>query len=375
MHRSAEHMRVVHVVQTLVAGGAETMIRTLVPGLAAAGVDVTVVSVYPSGLDADGRARLGAPLIDLGRHGRRDVAFFGRLVRTLRRLRPDVVHAHLHTGQYAGRAAAIIAGVPAIVLTSHGDEPGGALRWAIDRVLHARTARFVVFSEAQRRRFAAEQAVPLERVVVIPNGVVAPVADAPRDTVRAALGIPAGAFAVYCIGRLAPEKNHAAALDAVAALHAAGRRDVQLVVAGGGPLADALRTRADALGIAGDVHLLGHRDDAPQLAFAMDLLLQPSLRERMPLALGEAMLAGLVPVVAPWEGVRDVVRDGENGFVARGFDGAALADAIDAARRDPQLLAAVARNAQATANAVFDAGAMVRDHVALYASLRTVDSR
>ena len=362
-------MRVVHVVQTLVAGGAETMIRTLCPRLVEAGIDVRVVSVYPSGLDEAGRAKLGAPLVDLGRRGGSDAGFFPKLVRTLRDLRPDVVHAHLHTGQYAGRFAAMLAGVPAIVLTVHGDEPGGALRWAIDRVLHARTKRFIVFTQAQRRRYASEQRVPIERIDVIPNGVEIPRAAGSREAVRAQLGVPADAFAVYGVGRLAPEKNQTAALDALVALARRGVHDVHLVLAGTGPLASVLRARADALGIAQRVHFLGHRDDAPELAFAMDVFLLTSLRERMPLALGEAMLAGLAPVVTPWAGSDDIIRSGENGFVAHGFDGEAVADALFDAYSDRDRLARVAARAAQDARAAFDVSAMVRAHVALYASL------
>ena len=361
-HAKGALVRVMHVVQTLVAGGAETMIRTLCPGLAAAGIDVGIVSVYPSGLDAAARAQLGVPVVDLGRRGRADLRYFAPLVRALRRQRPDVVHAHLHTGQYAGRAAALLAGVPAIVLTAHGDEPGGPVRALADRVLHARTARFIVFTAAQRRRFAAEQHVPLERVVVIPNGVVARPATASRADVRSQLGIPAGAFAVYCVGRLAPEKNQRAVLDALALVRDAGPNDVHLVVAGDGPLADALRAQAGALELGDRVHFLGHRDDAPQLGVAMDLYVQSSLRERMPMALGEAMLGGLAAVVTPWEGATDFVRDDETGFVATGFSGAALAQAILRAYHDPDALARVAHAASESARATFDA---------LYASLRS----
>ncbi len=362
-------MRVVHVVQTLVAGGAETMIRTLCPGLVAAGVDVRVVSVYPAGLDDAGRAKLVAPVTDLGRRGGSDVGFFPKLVRALREQKPAIVHAHLHTGQYAGRFAAVLASVPHIVLTVHGDEPGGPLRWNIDRLLHARTQRFIVFTQAQRQRYAAEQRVPLERIAVIPNGVAVPQATASRADVRAQLGVPATAFAVYAVGRLAPEKNQTAALDAIASLPRRGAPDVHLVLAGTGPLASELRAHADALGIGERVHFLGHRDDAPALAYAMDAFVLPSLRERMPLALGEAMLAGLAPVVTPWAGHDDVIRAGENGFVARGFDGESLADALLDAYGDRARLARIAQRAAHDAHTSFDATAMVDAHVALYTSL------
>lgn len=362
-------MRVVQLVPNLVGGGAEAAVRTLSAGLTEAGIDVTIVSVYPSGLDAGELGRLGVPVVDLGRRGRGDGGYFGRLVGTLRALAPDVVQAHLHTGQYGGRAAALIARVPALVLTLHGDEPGGPVRWAADRVLHAGTSRFVVFTEAQRRRFAAEDHVARERISVIPNGVPARVPAAPRDELRAGLGLAPDDFAIYSAGRLSPEKNQRAAIEALARARADGASRLRLVLAGDGPLAAELRGLAAERGIVAQVDFLGYRRDAASLASAMDLFVLPSLRERMPLALGEAMMAGLAPVTTPWEGHDDFVRDGETGFVATGFDGAALAYALLRAFGDDGLRAAVAARARTAAAAMFDVGAMVRAHVALYESL------
>jgi len=328
-------MRVVHIVQTLVAGGAESMVRTLCPGLSAAGIDVRVVSVYPSGLDADQRDRLEAPVTEIGRRGRGDVGYFPKLVRALRQLRPDVVQGHVHTGQYAGRAAAVLAGVRGIALTVHGPEPGGPVRRAVDGVLHARTTRFIVFTESQRRRFAAEHRVPLERIAVIPNGVVArPPAGATRAEVRAQLGIPDDAFVLFNAARLAPEKNQRAAIDAMALVRDAGVSDALLVIAGTGPLEAELRAHARDAGLADRVRFLGFRPDVRDLYAAMDAFLQPSHWERMPMALGEAMLAGLAPVMTPWEGWDDMVRDGETAIVAGGFDAASIADAMLRAARD-----------------------------------------
>src|ERR1700729_2157038 len=249
--------RVLHVVQTLVAGGAETAVRPLCAGLAREGVEAGVVSVYPSGLSAHERAALAAPVVDLARRGRGDLAYFGPLVAALRRLRPDVVHAHLHTGQYAGRFAALLAAAPAIALTVHGKEPGGLLRWALDRVLHARTARFIVFSEGQKRSYAAEQRVPLERIAVIPNGIAAATPLASRAEIRARLGLPRDAFMLYAAARLAPEKNLRCALDAMARALASGAHDMHFAIAGTGPLEAELRARANALGLRERVHFLG----------------------------------------------------------------------------------------------------------------------
>src|SRR6202051_2490905 len=193
--------RVVQLVPDLVGGGAETVVRALCAGLNGHGVEATAVSIYPSRLDDRAGGELGVPLVEIGRRGRRDFGYFPRLVRALRALEPDVVHAHLHTGQYAGRIASFLAGIPAIVFTVHGEEPKSALRHILDQALDARTARFVVFTEAQREELSHERQIGIERIEVIPNGVRASESAMSRDQVRDALGIPRGAFALYSAGR------------------------------------------------------------------------------------------------------------------------------------------------------------------------------
>jgi glycosyltransferase involved in cell wall biosynthesis len=359
----------------LIGGGAEAAVRTLCGELAHKGVDVTLVSVYPSGLEAAEIAALGVPLVELRRQGRRDQSYFPKLIRTLRSSRADVVHLHLHTGQYPGRVAAVLAGAPAIVLTMHGDEPRSRVRWVADRLLHARTARFVVFTEAQRRRLAADEGVPLERIAVIANGVAAPATIGSRDELRTALGLPRDAFVLYTAGRLAPEKNQRVAIEALAEARATGAMDMHLAIAGDGALSGELRALANDLGLRDFVHFLGFRRDAAALVRAMDLFVLPSLRERMPLALAEAMLAGVAVAITPWTGSDDIVRDGETGFVASGFDADAFAAAVMRAYRDDGTRAAAARRGEAAARAMFDAGAAAQAHVDLYRELTAAARR
>ena len=364
---------VVHLVPNLVGGGAEALVRSLCSALPSAGIDVTAVTIYGSGLDARARGALGSELVEVGRRNRRDLGYFPRLVKTLRGLRPDIVHAHLHTGQYAGRLAALLAGVPQVVFTAHGDEPQSALRHIVDRALDSRTARFIVFTEAQRRNFARGRHVSADRIEVIPNGVPQRTPAGDRAALRAALNVPASAFALYSIGRFEPPKNHRLAIEALALLH--GRYtpdDVHLVFAGTGSLECELRTLVRELGLTERVHFLGFRPDAAALAGAMDLFVMTSRNERMPLALGEAMLGGLIPVVTPWAGCEDLVVDGSTGFVAADYSPAAFADAIRRARFAREGGSDVAENARAFAAEHFSFDAMLRRHVALYRALAGV---
>jgi len=357
-------LRVVHVVQRLKGGGAETQVRGLCAELRRAGTDVTVVSIYDDELTAGERAGLGFPVVVIGRRGRGDLGFFIRLARELRRLRPTVVHAHLSAGKYAGRAAALLARVPAVVFTEHGDEERSPLARLASRVLHRGTRRFIVFDPAARGVFARDERVALERVVAIPNGVTPPVGD--RAEIRRELGLAEDEVALWLPARLVHQKYQALALRALAAL--ADVPGLRLFVAGEGPDAADLHALAATLELGERVAFLGFRGDAARLGCGADIFVMTSRWERMPLALGEAMLAGLAVVTTPWAGYAAFVRDGETAFVAADESVAAFAAALRRAL-DPGARAAVAARGARAAAERFDLGASALLHRDLYVAV------
>jgi glycosyltransferase involved in cell wall biosynthesis len=359
---------IIHIVPTLRDGGAEALIRCLVPRLAAEpDFDVHVVSVYDPRLDESEREALGAPLHVIGRQGRTDLSFAPRLLSVLRRLRPQVTHSHIHTGKFAGRIASIAAGVPNIVFTEHGDEARGILHWSVNRILNARTTRFIVFTEEERQRYAASQGIPPSRVVVIPNGIPEP----PHVDVTATrheLGLTDGDFAVATAARLVQQKNQELVLRSVAALRSTGRR-MRLFIIGQGSDADDLQAIAMQLGVSDGVQFLGYRRDAQRLTAACDVMALPSRWEKMPLVLGEAMLAGVPVVSAPWTGVAAFIEDGQTGFLSADWSVEAFSSALARAFDDPIARKAIALRATQAASERFDLARAVQLHAELYRSL------
>lgn len=262
-------------------------------------------------------------------HPLRDVVSLWGLYRLFRRDRPDVVHTHTAKAGTLGRIAAILAGVPVRVHTFHGHVLGGSyftpvlnrLFLGIERQLARGTSRLVVLTRRQAREMAEElEIAPAERFTVIPLGLDLGrfrAVDGAKDgaAVRELLGVAPDDVVVAIVGRLVPVKNHELFLDALARLPVVKGRRVRGVVVGGGEREEELRSRADAMGLADRVQWLGWRRDLETLYPAFDIVALTSDDEGTPVALLEALAAGVRVVARDVGGVGEVLDDAGSGVL------------------------------------------------------------
>ena len=143
-----------------------------------------------------------------------------------------------------------------------------------------------------------------------------------------------------------------------------------MAIAGRGEEEENLRRLASELGIADRVRLLGLRDDIDRVLAAGDLFVQPSLSEGLPLAVLEAMSAGLPIVATRVGGVGEAVVDGETGLLVEPGDAPGLALAVRRLLDDPIALASFGESARRRARPEFSVDAMAAHYEELYASLR-----
>lgn len=306
-----------------------------------------------------------------------DVRALWALYRLFRRERPSVVHTHTAKAGTLGRLAAILAGVPVRVHTFHGHVLGGAyfapwktrLFLEIERQLARGTSRLVVLTHRQAREMSEELRVAAPaKFAVVPLGlelerfgVVDRGPDA-RRRARATLGIPAAARAVGIVGRLVPIKNHELFLAAVAEARRADPAVLGVVV-GSGEREDHLRALAARLGLADGVLWLGWRRDLPEVYTALDAVALTSHDEGTPVAVLEALAAGVPVVARDVGGVGEVLTDvGAGTVLPRDADATAWGAAVLAAVVGPPL-------ASTTRNAIVDRYSvprLARDLAALY---------
>jgi glycosyltransferase involved in cell wall biosynthesis len=362
---AAAPIRVALLIDTLRPAGAEKQLVTVATGLDRRRFEPRVVCLTDTGPYEAALREAAVPVMPIGKRHKVGALAFRRLRALLRRERPHVLHSWMFTCNLYGRLAA--RGLPIATLASEvaADVTKSAVRLAIDRWLAPSTDAVYVNSSVVARFYHERCGIPLEKLVVIPNGVRVPLM---ARVSRAALGVPEDAFVACCAGRLSPEKGFDRVVEALAAPALSGR-NVQLVIAGDGPSRGALAALAATRGVASRVHLLGHRPDLPGVLQAADAFVLSSLHEGMSNALMEAMALGLACVSTPVGGVEELLSHGESGLVVPAASAEPIAAALAQLMDVPGLARRLGGAARERMARDFSLEANVRRFEALYQML------
>jgi glycosyltransferase involved in cell wall biosynthesis len=340
----------------------------LAAGLAVAGDQVlTLLHPAPGATTAAGTAGDGgAEVVRLAVRGGMDLRGLRSFRSALVRFHPQVVHLHLSAPAESTMALALArtVGARAVVVSQHapGWWPGRSRRGELLVRLAGRLAhRTAATCGAHRRLLCEEMGLAPSRVVVLPPVPPPPPPVVPRGSLRQLLEIEPGRLLVGTHGAVDRSKGtdilvHAAALSR--------RDDACWVVVGDGPLR---RELASSSGQSERVHFIGWREDAAQLLGDLDLYVLPSRTEGFPLALIEALHAGLPVVASEVGGVPEILAPDHGRLVPAG-DPEALAIAVDEMLEDRAVRTHLGGRAREAAERYLPE-AMVRAHRNLYRAL------
>jgi glycosyltransferase involved in cell wall biosynthesis len=362
--------RVCLVIGQLGLGGTEKQLAVLAAGLRQRGVEVTVVVLRAGGPREDILRDARVPLINLdlplaAKNWQRLAVFtlaLVRLRRTLRRLRPDVVHAFLLHSCVLAAPAARLARVPVCVAgrRSLSDYKAGlGLVVAAERIATRMTDLLIANADAVADDVVRAEGVAREKIRVIYNGL-ADSSFEPAPPAALASSVPV----VMCVANLQEYKGHRYLLDAAARL---GERGLActLALVGAGPAQDCLQRQADTLGL--DVRFLGARTDVAALLARADVVVLPSLTEGMSNAVMEAMAAGR-PVVATDVGGTAELIEGR-GVLVPPADADALAAGLERVLRDPTRARLRAEAAREWSRRFLHVDGLVDRHLDIYSEL------
>jgi len=341
--------KVLFCIWALEAGGAERFLVELVRRAPRERLDVKVVCLSRKGAWAGEVESAGVEVICLDKKTGLDLTIVRRLRALFRSERPDLVNTHLWTADLWARLGAVLSGVPHIVVTEQNVDVWKT--WyhrLIDRLLFRRTDKVICVSDQVLDFYRDVLRVPAAKLEVIPNAidVEGPPPPPGARPLREEIGAGAGDFVFLCAARLHPQKAHAVLLDAARSVADRGGRRFKIALAGEGSLRAELEARVRVLGLEQVVHFLGFRNDVRALLPQADAFVLPSHYEGLPLAVLEAMAAGVPVVVTRVGGNPGIVEDGRNGLMVPAGDVPALADAMARVAGDARLARALGEEAR-----------------------------
>ncbi len=392
---STTPIRVLLYTEAPAEGGVTTVMASLAGGLAGR---VTFYAVTPPGLTGGRRWKQVSGLMqEISAAAIRgssllrwlDVPGWIRLSRLLKRVNPDICHFHLHT-PFSCQQTILLAHLltrSKIVVTEHylsrllflrRRHRGPLLRFLREVIISANLVikklmlRFVdctiVLSEGDKDLHAARFGENRKTVLVF-NGIDVNRFHSGKPGV---LGPRKGMSKILVIADLNNQKGHRYLLEALPSIlrQVPGAR---LFLAGDGHLRQELESLVRASAIQRAVTFLGRRDDIPDLLASADLVVLPSLFEGLPLTLLEGMAAAKAIVATDIPGNKDVVRNGETGYLVPSANPGALAEKITALLTNNRLRAAMGRRGVTRVRRLFTAGAMCRNTYHLYQELLQSD--
>ncbi|MFG3438543.1 glycosyltransferase family 4 protein [Nonomuraea sp. NPDC047897] len=374
------------------SGGTGRHVRMLTEGLVKLGHQVLVVGP-PSVEERFAFTGAGARFVPVPVSDRPHPLNDARAVLALRRLtrNADAVHAHgLRAGALAALAAPALparGGRAPLVVTLHNALTAGGfvglVYGTLERIVARRADRVLVVSPDLGERMERLGAGDV-RPAVVPAPPLRPARRTPEE-VRADLGAGERPI-VLTVARLAQQKGLENLLDAARGPWAGGGRETVtpgasagpsgessgrgrplFVVAGEGPLREALQRRIDAEAL--PVMLLGERDDVPDLLAAATVVVWTSRWEGQPLSLSETLMAGRPVVATAVGGIPDLL--GGAGRLVPYGDAGALRSAVRELVEDPRAAARMAEAAARRGAELPDAADAVADVLAGYGKPRS----
>lgn len=365
-------LRICHIASGDLWAGAEVMAADLLKGLQSFSEVSLLAIVLNEGRLANELRSAGIKVVLLDE----TQGHFWDIVRSARRIierfNPHIIHSHRYKENIISYLVGKKEKRAKLVTTQHGmPEPYGAKaspRHAIisrlNILLMAKKFDVVVaVSNDIKKAFVGKFKFKDSKVSIIHNGVQMPsLMDARRDNAT---------FKIGSCGRLFAVKDYGFMIS-IAKAAVTKSSGLSFLLAGDGPEQERLETRIKMHGLdEGVFELLGHLNDMPSFYRAIDVYLNTSLHEGIPMSILEGMSYGL-PVIAPnVGGIPEIIEDGVEGFLVEKRDAVAFAEKCLLLKEDRRLWSRMADAARKKVAREFSMDTMAGQYYRLYAGLCT----
>lgn len=311
-----------------------------------------------------------------------DRAAYRRIKEIIQEFKPDIVHTHAAKAGAIGRKAAKDCGVPIIVHTYHGHvfhSYFGKLKTTLYKLIERRLAKMssgiIAISPIQKEELAQQHRIcSPDKIKVIPLGFdLTKFQDRlaeKRAQTRSTFDIAEEEIAIAIVGRLAPIKNHQLFLEVVERVRLLTKHRLRFFIVGDGSEREWIETACRALQEKGvRIEMTSWIKDIATFNAGMDIICLTSNNEGTPVSLIEAQACNLPVISTDVGGVRDIVKDGETGFIVPKNDAEAFTQKLLLLTEDKKNREKMSQNGWTFVREAFHYERLVKDMATYYHEL------
>ncbi|MDI6641920.1 MAG: glycosyltransferase family 4 protein [Elusimicrobiota bacterium] len=323
-----------------------------------------------------------------------DFMAFLKILQILHFEKPDIVHTHSSKAGILGRWAAVFAGIPVIIHTFHGF---GFHDWQnffvknffilLERITSSITTKLIAVSEENIKTALRNKIGDEKNYVLIRSGIkISDYKNAKIDInqKKYEFGLSTNSRIITTIGPFKPQKNLIDFIKMAKILsydlqlrrgtckggsHEVGRYDLRFLIVGDGEQRKSLEFRVESLGLKDRVLFIGWRRDIPEILSITDIFVMTSLWEGLPRAVVEALVSGKPVVAYAVDGIKEIVKDAQTGFLVKPKDVKTLSEKVLLLLQDEKYYLCACESARKSVDETFDIDFMVRQQEKLYSAL------
>ena len=369
-------MKVLHLINTLSAGGAELHLLTLCRQLERQGIETVVACLRERVKDSRSLRcdfeNEGIRVVRLQADGGYDIRSITRLASLVKKERPSILHTHLPRADLAGVFGRLFyPSVPWVCSVHDIHDKSWSGRWTLPlfNFIWSQPDRVVAISHAVKSWLVKERSLPSQKVTVIHYGIESERFSQRQADFRQKWGLKDKVI-VGAIGRLEPRKGHDCLISAMPEIRNA-IPNAALVIAGHDPLGygKKLQSLIDSLNLREKVQLVGFQSDIAAFLYALDVFAFATQSEGFGQVTIEAMAAGKPVVASKIPPLTEIVQDSKTGLLANPGDPQAFANAISWLLTHPEQASKMGKRGQERVCNHFSAQRMADETLSLYNSL------
>lgn len=321
-------MNILYLITGLGGGGAEKVVVDLAIRMVGLGHQVKIAYLKGGVVVKPQTDRI--ELIYLGLENLKRAKFaYNNYKELLDRFEPDVIHAHMVHANIFARICRKFRPIAKLICTAHSNNEGGKARMLAYRVTHQLSEITTNVSESASASFERLGAVPKSGITTVYNGIDLDKfkydANA-REALIHELQLNHDSILLLAVGRFHTAKDYPNLIRAFAQIKQNTDHNIELLIAGDGEEREHIEQLTSSLALNENVHLLGRRNDIPQLMSAADLFVLSSSFEGFGLVVAEAMACNTFVIATDCGGVKEVM--GQTGICCPSQDSEQLAAAL-----------------------------------------------